>query len=488
MRGRARPTGSSAAISMLLLLSASLRPTAQQQQQLVDTVFEHQRAATKPSGRCPRRPTYAECPLQPRMAGNGAERGLFSKICTPPLDRSVHAVSGAENPENRCHGVHSGEFTCGCCGHALFHASDKCESGTGWPSFSDSIGICIQEEYMDGDHGEHSGATAREAVCEHCGAHIGDWIVDDPGFVPGANLFGDEDEDPTTAFQPQCYNKVTGRAGRFCTDGICLVPPVEEGAELGYSSGWCTPPHQPRLPPPAAVRREACAGAADQRLTTGLGRDGESAVSALFGLSVTCFLQDHPPQPSDGRTCAPRTGLSPNCQQCFDALAQCAMVDTNCVYACLSGLVPGRPYASTPECSQCMRDAGCLALLDDCAGTTASIAVATVAEDDACAAGTDAINRACAIGALATGRTAMSGTGTAVAAGGGVPDMCTVECATAFMPWWDRCVATSVGLEVDRQLGVGELSRFYGACAAATNAQGSAAAAGAGAAPAGSGH
>jgi peptide methionine sulfoxide reductase MsrB len=150
--------------SLILLLP--LRPAVSQQQQLVDTVFEHLRARTKPGGRCPPRPTYTECPLQPRMGGNAAERGLFSKICTPPQDRSVHATSGAEDPENRCHGVHSGVFTCGCCGHALFQASDKCESGTGWPSFSDAIGICIQEEYMDGDHGEHTGAHARE-VCAH---------------------------------------------------------------------------------------------------------------------------------------------------------------------------------------------------------------------------------------------------------------------------------------------------------------------------------
>ena len=151
---------------LLLLLLLLLPPRPAVSQQLVDTVFEHLRARTKPGGRCPPRPTYAECPLQPRMAGNAAERGLFSKICTPPRERSVHATSGAENPENRCHGVHSGVFTCGCCGHALFQASDKCESGTGWPSFSDAIGICIQEEYMDGDHGQHTGVTARE-VCAH---------------------------------------------------------------------------------------------------------------------------------------------------------------------------------------------------------------------------------------------------------------------------------------------------------------------------------
>jgi peptide methionine sulfoxide reductase MsrB len=230
--------------SALLLVSIQLQGTHTQTQTQtrpvrqhfggdLDTVFDAAKGSGKPSGACPPRPTWSECPLQPRMAGVAQERGLFSKICTPPLERSVHSVSGAEDPANRCHGVHTGEFTCGCCGHTLFRASDKCESGTGWPSFSDSIGICIQDAYMDGDHGEHAGVTAREAVCEHCGAHIGDWIVDDAGFDVGIYDLGDPN------FQPQCYNKITGRAGRFCTDGICLVPPQPEGATLGYGEVRC---------------------------------------------------------------------------------------------------------------------------------------------------------------------------------------------------------------------------------------------------------
>ena len=47
----------------------------------------------------------------------------------------------------------------------------------------------------------------------------------------------------------------TGRAGRFCTDGICLVPPQPEGAALGYGE-WCTPPadHLPGSPPGNFIR------------------------------------------------------------------------------------------------------------------------------------------------------------------------------------------------------------------------------------------
>ena len=241
----------------------------------VDVVFEHARARNTPTGRCPSRPTWLECPLQPLMAGNQQERGIFTQICTPPQDRSPHATSGAENPANRCHGIEHGAFTCGCCGHALFRAEDKCESGTGWPSFSDSIGICIHEEFQDWSNPE---GTAHEAVCAHCGAHIGDWIVDDPGFKVG-DLFGDG----APGFEPQCYHHETGRAGRFCTDGICLVPPAE-GAKLGYS-GWCTEQGEGDG---ARPRRHNQCTAADERTLRAAARGGESGRSLLLAATVDC--------------------------------------------------------------------------------------------------------------------------------------------------------------------------------------------------------
>lgn len=272
-------------------------------------------------------------------------------------------------------------------------------------------------------------------------------------------MFGDPgDED----FHPQCYHKVTGRAGRFCTDGICLAPPAEEGAELGYTD-WCTPPGQPRVPapPPANQRGGACTTPADERLITARDRPAASAISArLFGASVDCFLQDHPSQPSDGRTCAPRTGLTAGCQQCFDALVQCVLVDTLCLQECLPGVQPGRPFATSRECERCMHDVGCVAVLDDCAGTTTSSDVAAPSNNDVCAAGTDEINRACPHDdAMSTE------TGGAAAAGlGGVPSTCTEQCAAAFVPWWDHCVDSAVGVAVEQQLGREQLTGFYRSC------------------------
>jgi hypothetical protein len=101
---------------------------------------------------CPSHPSWAACPRRPMMMGDHAERLLFTRVCT-----SAQA-QGAESPIDRCHGVHSGPVRCGCCGAVLFDAADKCESGTGWPSFSDSLGVCIKA--TDGGSGE--------AVCARC--------------------------------------------------------------------------------------------------------------------------------------------------------------------------------------------------------------------------------------------------------------------------------------------------------------------------------
>ena len=266
-------------------------------------------------------------------------------------------------------------------------------------------------------------------------------------------MFGNEDED----FHPQCYNTITGRAGRFCTDGICLVPPALEAAELGYGS-WCTPPGDPRLSPLVTTQRGgACA---DERIVTARDLSGASAIMGLFDVSVECYLQDHPPRPSDGTVCAPRTGVSVGCQQCFDALVQCALVETLCLQPCLSGFQPGSSFTTTPECQRCMRDVGCLAVLDDCAGTTASIDVADPSNSADCAAGTDEINRACPYDEMAGNIAATTRTAVVV----GVPSMCTADCAAVFVPWWDQCVDSVVGMEVERQLGRRQLSEFYRSC------------------------
>lgn len=77
-----------------------------------------------------------------------------------------------ENPNTHAKGV----FRCICCDTALFDASTKFESGTGWPSFWAPIAKENVLETVDSSLG-----TVRTAVsCRLCDAHLGHVFDDGP--------------------------------------------------------------------------------------------------------------------------------------------------------------------------------------------------------------------------------------------------------------------------------------------------------------------
>lgn len=70
----------------------------------------------------------------------------------------------------------AGEFTCICCGAALFDASAKFESGTGWPSFfqpiaTDRIGEKSDNKWF---------MNRTEVHCTACESHLGHVFPDGP--------------------------------------------------------------------------------------------------------------------------------------------------------------------------------------------------------------------------------------------------------------------------------------------------------------------
>lgn len=81
-----------------------------------------------------------------------------------------HRASSALNTEKR-----PGLFLCGGCGQALFHATAKFESGTGWPSFSASLPDAVATTV------DRSYSMVREEVhCARCGGHLGHVFPDGP--------------------------------------------------------------------------------------------------------------------------------------------------------------------------------------------------------------------------------------------------------------------------------------------------------------------
>jgi peptide-methionine (R)-S-oxide reductase len=74
-----------------------------------------------------------------------------------------------------CHD--DGTYRCVVCETPLFSSETKYESGTGWPSFFDTVGPDVVEILTDSSHG----MVREEAVCANCGAHLGHRFPDGPG-------------------------------------------------------------------------------------------------------------------------------------------------------------------------------------------------------------------------------------------------------------------------------------------------------------------
>ena len=81
------------------------------------------------------------------------------------------AFTSPYNDEHR-----PGVFHCICCGAALFDASTKFDSGTGWPSFYQPISETAVES-----HSDRSFFMRRtENRCGQCDAHLGHVFNDGP--------------------------------------------------------------------------------------------------------------------------------------------------------------------------------------------------------------------------------------------------------------------------------------------------------------------
>ena len=83
-----------------------------------------------------------------------------------------------------------GSYHCVSCGTKLFESKAKFESGSGWPSFFESLPNVFETKT---DH--HTGYARTEYHCKKCGAHHGHIFDDGP--------------------------KPTGK--RYCNNGVCLI-------------------------------------------------------------------------------------------------------------------------------------------------------------------------------------------------------------------------------------------------------------------------
>ncbi len=69
-----------------------------------------------------------------------------------------------------------GVYLCKCCGHKLFDAGTKYDSGSGWPSFYAPMADEAIDEHADSSHG----MRRIEVRCSKCDAHLGHVFPDGP--------------------------------------------------------------------------------------------------------------------------------------------------------------------------------------------------------------------------------------------------------------------------------------------------------------------
>jgi peptide-methionine (R)-S-oxide reductase len=95
-----------------------------------------------------------------------------------PAEYHVTREAGTEPAfsSQMCSLFEPGIYACVCCDTILFDASEKFESGTGWPSFTQPI-----KENAIAYHADNSyGMTRVETVCNTCLAHLGHVFPDGP--------------------------------------------------------------------------------------------------------------------------------------------------------------------------------------------------------------------------------------------------------------------------------------------------------------------
>jgi peptide-methionine (R)-S-oxide reductase len=94
-----------------------------------------------------------------------------------PEEFYVCRQNGTEAPfsgkyyDNKDNGI----YRCVCCGEPLFESDTKFDSGTGWPSYYESVEDAVTE-IKDMSHG----MIRTEVRCSSCDAHLGHLFDDGP--------------------------------------------------------------------------------------------------------------------------------------------------------------------------------------------------------------------------------------------------------------------------------------------------------------------
>ena len=135
-----------------------------------------------------------------------------------------------------CNLFEPGIYRCICCDTLLFNTTEKFDSGTGWPSFTQPIQTNAIAYNSDGTHG----MSRVETVCNTCDAHLGHVFPDGPApsglryCINGVALKKQKTEaDSQTSLETATF----GGGCFWCTEAIFQQVQGVEKVESGYSGG-----------------------------------------------------------------------------------------------------------------------------------------------------------------------------------------------------------------------------------------------------------
>ena len=97
------------------------------------------------------------------------------------LDEKTYNITRKSGTEQAFTGEYlheksNGIYSCICCGNYLFSSDAKFDSGSGWPSFFETINNSNVKEVDDSSHG----MTRTEVICASCDSHLGHVFNDGP--------------------------------------------------------------------------------------------------------------------------------------------------------------------------------------------------------------------------------------------------------------------------------------------------------------------
>lgn len=90
----------------------------------------------------------------------------------------VTRKKGTEQPYSGqyCESHEPGLYACVCCGTELFDSSEKFESDSGWPSFTEPV----RDDVIRYKEDQSLGMNRIEVLCNVCDAHLGHVFPDGP--------------------------------------------------------------------------------------------------------------------------------------------------------------------------------------------------------------------------------------------------------------------------------------------------------------------